>query len=97
VKSRTYTYRLKLRSSNPSTAKIRIEFRGQHFRSEIKDAAREFVLELQPEWKEYTVKVDSPPGTGDRSRDVWQIIVRIIAESGTVECDDVRLFSKQGS
>ncbi len=97
VKSRTYTYRLKLRSPNPGTAKIRIEFRGQHFRSEIKDAAREFVFELQPEWKEYTVKVDSPPGTGDRSRDVWQIIVRIIAESGTVECDDVRLFSKQGS
>jgi hypothetical protein len=90
-KSRRYTYRLKLRSPNSGEAKIRIEFRDQKFRNEIEDAAKEFLFEPGFEWKEYSVSVNSPDGTGDRSRDVWQIILRVISNAGIVECDDVRL------
>ena len=91
TKSRRYSYRFKLRSPDSGQARIRIEFRDQQYRNEIKDSSQEFHLHPGIEWKEYNVVVRSPDGTGDRSRDVWQIILRVVSDSGTVECDDVRL------
>ncbi|MDP7014939.1 MAG: GDSL-type esterase/lipase family protein [Pirellulaceae bacterium] len=90
-KSKRYTYRLKLRSPNSGEAKIRIEFRDQQFRNEIEGASREFVFKPGLNWREYSVSANSPDGTGDKSRDAWQIIVRMISNAGTVECDNVRL------
>ena len=90
-KSRCYTYRLMLRSPDSGEAKIRIEFRDQHFRSEIEGAAQEFVFNLESEWREYSVRVESPGGTGEPSQDTWQIILRLVSNAGTVECDNVRL------
>ena len=49
--SKSYTYRLMLRSPNSGEAKIRIEFRDQHFRSEIEGAAKELTLNLGSDWK----------------------------------------------
>ena len=68
-KSRCYTYRLMLRSPDSGEAKIRIEFRNQHFRSEIEDAAKEFVFNLESDWREYAVRVESPCGAGEPSQD----------------------------
>ena len=90
-KSRCYTYRLMLRSPDSGEAKIRIEFRDQHFRSEIEGAAQEFVFNLESEWREYSVRVESTGGTGEPSQDTWQIILRLVSNAGTVECDNVRL------
>ena len=91
MKSTTYVYRLKLRSPDGGKAKIRVEFRDQQFRNEIGNAAKEFDFKLDSEWKDYSVRVDSPPGAGNKSRDTWQIILRIKATDATVECDDVSL------
>ena len=95
-KSRCYTYRLMLRSPDSGEAKIRIEFRDQHFRSEIEDAAKEVVFNLESDWREYSVRVESPCGAGEPSQDPWQIILRLVSNAGTVECDNVRL-SEGGS
>ncbi|MEC9148674.1 MAG: hypothetical protein VX470_07525, partial [Planctomycetota bacterium] len=95
-KSRFYTYRLMLRSPDSGEAKVRIEFRDQHFRSEIEGAAQEFVFNLESEWREYSVRVESPGGTWEPSQDTWQIILRLVSNVGTVECDNVRL-SEGGS
>ena len=47
--------------------------------NEIEDAAEEFLFQPGIEWKDYSVSVNAPRGTGDRSRDVWQIILRMIS------------------
>ena len=85
-----------LRSPDSGEAKVRIEFRDQHFRSEIEGAAQEFVFNLESEWREYSVRVESPAGTGEPSQDPWQIILRLVSNAGTVDCDNVRL-SEGGS
>lgn len=89
-----YTYKLHMRGQEAATvAKIRIEFRDQEWRNEIPDTAKEFTFELGNTWDEYTVAVDAArgPQPSDPSRVPWQIIIRLIAKTGTVDCDDVQL------
>ena len=71
-----------MRSPDRGIAKLRVEFRDQKWRNEIKSAAKEFDIELTGDWQEYSVSADSPPSTGDPSRDAWQIRLRIISDTG---------------
>ncbi len=72
-------------------ATLRVEFRYQQFRNEIKGIAKEFLVEPDIDWKEFSFRIDSPASTGDPSREPWQIILRVMSDVGTLECDDVRL------
>lgn len=93
-KGNRYTYKLHMRGKEKgAVAKIRIEFRDQEWRNEIPDTAKEFTFELDNAWKEYTAAVDAPDGPqpSDASRVPWQIIIRLTAETGAIDCDDVQL------
>jgi hypothetical protein len=91
-----YTYTISMRGQEAgSQARVRIEFRDQKWRNEIPNSAKDFSFALGASWKDYTVAVEAPAGVqpADPSRDVWQIIIRLEAQSGTVDFDDVRLSS----
>ena len=87
------TFHFQLRSADKGQATIRVEFRDQQYRNEIKDSAKDFKIQAGAQWLEHSVSVQSPAPTGDQSHDVWQIILRIIANEGTIDIDNVKLTS----
>lgn len=95
-KAKTYTIRLKMRGQQAGDrGRIRIEFRDQEWRHEIPDSSKTFEFALDPTWKDYHMTAKSPASDEslDASWEPWQIIIRLEAESGTVDFDDVRLSS----
>jgi hypothetical protein len=94
TKDGTYKFQLKMRAPEGSgRVRVRIEYRDQQWRNDIPDSAEDLSFKLDRNWQNYTVNSRAPAGASDPSRDPWQVIVRITAESGTVDCDDVRLAS----
>ena len=93
--SNNYTFTLKLRSPNSGNAKLRIEFRDQQYRNELKKLAQELVVQPGSTWQEFRIGAQTPASSGDHSRDPWQVILRVEAAKGTVECDDVQLSSRR--
>ena len=89
-----FTIKLKMRGREAGDrASVRIEFRDQEWRNEIPRSSRTFSYKLDTSWNDYAITLNSPAAAEPRdpSRDPWQIIIRLIAESGTVDIDDVRL------
>ncbi len=94
AKDSTYVFRLKMRSpKGPGRARVRVEYRDQEWRNEIVGSAEEVPFEVGKQWKEFKVTSHSPAESSDPSRDPWQVIIRIVADSGTVDCDNIRLSS----
>lgn len=95
-KAKTYSISFKMRGRDVGdTGRLSIEFRDQKWRHEIPDSSKTFSYELGTTWKNYTATVKSPPGVQppDPSRETWQIIIRLEAQSGTIDIDGVRLTS----
>ena len=90
---RRHLAKLMMRGDRGSEAVVRVEFRDQLWRHEIPNTAQETRIPLTQQWKEYEIPTTAPPAAdpADRSRDPWQVILRIKSETGTVCVDDVRL------
>jgi hypothetical protein len=90
----TYTIKLKMRGREAGDeGLVRIEFRDQEWRHEIPGSSRTFRYKLDATWNDYGMTLNSPAASQpqDASRDPRQIIIRLMAESGTVDIDDVQL------
>ena len=97
VSNQSYRIRMKFRAEHPGAiARVRIEYRDQKWRNEIDGAAREFRFHPADQWQDHELEVIAPEATGVRSRDVWQIIIRVSAEKGDVQCDQIRMSAVSG-
>ena len=93
--SSTYTFRMKLRSPNSGKAKLRIEFRDQQYRNELRELAQELTFHPAKTWQDFSIEAQTPSSSGEHSRDPWQVILRIQAADGTIDCDDIQLSSRR--
>ncbi len=93
IPSMNYAYRMQLRGDEPgSSVSVRFEFRDQKWRNEIPGSSKEIDLRVTEDWKDYRFDVTAPSAAvpSDRSRDPWQVIVRLISQSGTIDVDQIR-------
>ncbi|MEC8553707.1 MAG: GDSL-type esterase/lipase family protein [Planctomycetota bacterium] len=93
--SNTYTFKMKLRSPNSAKAKLRIEFRDQQYRNELKELVQELTVQPGTAWQEFSIEAQTPKSSGDHSRDPWQVILRIEAAEETIDCDEIQLYSRR--